>query len=67
MGLPISGLLYAYRNGVLTYDDDEAQVVHYLIDVGVPNKVYQSKGNLRKFDKFWYNAEFSSRLEVVAD
>lgn len=66
MGLPISGLLYAYRNGVLAYDD-EAQVVHYLIDVGVPNKVYQSKGNLRKFDKFWYNAEFSSRLEVVAD
>lgn len=66
MGLPISGLLYAYKNGVLPYEDD-AQVIHYLIDVGIPNKVYQSKGNLRKFDKFWYNADFASKLEVVAD
>lgn len=67
MGLPISGLLYAYRNGVLSYDKEEPLVIHYLIDVGVPNKVYQSKGNLRKFDKLWYSADFAPRLNVTAD
>lgn len=60
MGLPITGLILAYKNGHL----DSGDVQHYLIDVGIPNKVYSSKSNLRKFDKFWFSAESSIRLEL---
>ncbi|KAK6459316.1 YjeF N-terminal domain-containing protein [Scheffersomyces xylosifermentans] len=63
MGLPITGLILAYKNGHLESGD----VQHYLIDVGIPNKVYSSKGNLRKFDKFWYSAESSIKLELSND
>ncbi|RCK55587.1 Enhancer of mRNA-decapping protein 3 [Candida viswanathii] len=37
--------------------DDE--VIHYVVDIGIPNKVYSNKGNLRKFDKFWFSSEAS--------
>jgi enhancer of mRNA-decapping protein 3 len=63
MGLPITGLIHAYKNGHLETGD----VLHYLIDVGIPNKVYSSKGNLRKFDKFWYSAESCIKLELSND
>lgn len=59
MGMPITGLLLAYRAQEL--DDD---VVHYLIDEGIPNKVYGLKGNLRKFDKYWYCAELAFAIDV---
>lgn len=65
MGLPIAGLIYAYKNGNLSNEDEE--ISHYLIDVGIPNQVYSSKGNLRKFDKFWYTAEFNLALQVVSN
>lgn len=60
MGLPIAGLVHAYKNGTLVHDD----VIHYLVDVGIPNKVYSSKGNLRKFDKCWHTAESVIRVTV---
>ncbi|KAG7661729.1 EDC3 [[Candida] subhashii] len=63
MGLPLSGLILAYKNGHM----DSSDVLHYLIDVGIPNKVYSSKGNLRKFDKFWYCAESNIKLEITFD
>ncbi|KAI5958553.1 EDC3 [Candida theae] len=59
MGLPLNGLLLAYKNGHLNDD-----ITHYLIDVGIPNKVFQAKPNLRKFDNFWYTAESSIKLDV---
>ncbi|CUM67248.1 uncharacterized protein PRCAT00004941001 [Priceomyces carsonii] len=62
MGLPIAGLVHAYKNGNLLDD-----IVHYLVDVGIPNKVYSSKGNLRKFDKVWFIAESSIKLDVYDD
>ncbi|CAD1812976.1 YjeF-related protein N-terminus family protein [Candida parapsilosis] len=62
MGLPLNGLLLAYKNNYLSDDD----IVHYLIDVGIPNKVFQTKQNLRKFDNFWYTAESSIKLDVEA-
>lgn len=65
MGLPIAGLSHAYKNGNLSTDDDE--VTHYLVDVGIPNQVYSSKGNLRRFDKFWFTAESSVQLTVMTD
>lgn len=60
MGLPITGLAHAYKNGHL----EEGEISHYLIDVGIPNKVYSSKGNLRKFDKFWHCAESTIKLHI---
>lgn len=66
MGLPITGLIHAYKNGHLFHGEDE-DIIHYLVDVGIPNKVYSSKGNLRKFDKFWYSADYSIRLNVSTD
>lgn len=60
MGLPITGLLLAYKNGNL----EKGDVVHYLIDVGIPNKVYSSKSNLRKFDKYWHCAESFMMMEL---
>lgn len=63
MGLPLSGLILAYKNGHM----DSSTVLHYLIDVGIPNKVYSSKGNLRKFDKSWYCAESNIKLEIASD
>lgn len=66
MGLPITGLIHAYKNGHLAYDED-GQTLHYLVDVGIPNKVYSSKGNLRKFDKFWFSAEYSIKLNVSTE
>ncbi|CUM55358.1 uncharacterized protein AC631_02132 [Debaryomyces fabryi] len=66
MGLPITGLIHAYKNGHLAYDGD-GESLHYLVDVGIPNKVYSSKGNLRKFDKFWFSAEYSIKLDVSTE
>lgn len=57
-GLPVTGLLLAYKAGHL---DD---ITHYLIDVGIPNKVYSSKSSLRKFDKFWHCAESEILMEL---
>lgn len=62
MGMPLSGIILAYKNGNMSLRDGD--IVHYLVDVGIPNKVYSSKGNLRKFDKFWYCSEASIKLEV---
>ncbi|KAG7192941.1 enhancer of mRNA decapping [Scheffersomyces spartinae] len=61
MGIPISGLIHAYKNGHL----EKGEVTHYLLDVGVPNKVYSSKPNLRKFDKCWYSATGCVKLDVA--
>jgi enhancer of mRNA-decapping protein 3 len=60
MGVPITGLLLAYKNRHLENHD----IIHYLIDVGIPNKVYSAKSNLRKFDKFWYCAESYMIMEL---
>ena len=62
MGVPISGLLLAYKLGTI---DEELQ--HFLVDIGVPNSVYAVKNNLRKFDRFWYCLESALALEVVKE
>lgn len=61
VGLPVTGLVYAYNNGVLAGD-----VVHYVVDAGIPNAVYSTKPHLRKFDKFWYCADGYVKLVVAA-
>lgn len=55
MGIPIAGIIHGYNANVLKNDDDE--IIHLLVDIGIPNNVYQKKSNLRRFDKIWYTAE----------
>ncbi|KAK6463654.1 YjeF N-terminal domain-containing protein [Scheffersomyces coipomensis] len=62
-GIPVTGLLLAYKNGQLDVENDD--ISHYLIDIGIPNKVYNSKSNLRKFDKFWYSADSIIKLDIT--
>lgn len=61
MGLPINGILHAYKNGLM----ELGETVHWMVDVGIPNKVYGMKGGLRKFDGFWCAAEGVKKIEVV--
>ncbi|CAK9439885.1 uncharacterized protein LODBEIA_P39850 [Lodderomyces beijingensis] len=72
MGLPLTGILLGYKNEVLEYDmeddsngEQQDEIVHYLVDCGIPNKIYSMKPNLRKFDKFWCCAESCIKLNVT--
>ena len=56
MGLPVAGILHAYRNEYLKCDDDH-KVDHLIVDIGIPNNVYHNKSNLRKFDRIWHDSE----------
>lgn len=64
-GLPVSGLAHAYKNGHIGAGYDE--VLHFVVDTGVPNAVYAAKAHLRKFDKFWHRAELWIELSVAED
>lgn len=64
MGVPVAGILYAYRYDLLNVEEDD-RITHLLIDIGIPNKVYQKKSNLRKFDKLWYGAEHVVELNLI--
>lgn len=63
LGLPITGLVHAYNNGVLNADETQ----HFVVDSGIPNSLYQSRSHLRKFDKFWYSAEQYLKLKPVSE
>lgn len=64
MGLPVAGITHAYRNDYLKVDEDH-EIIHLLVDIGIPNKVYQQKSNLRRFDKIWYGAENVVKMNLV--
>lgn len=64
MGVPVAGILHAYRYDILSIEEED-RIKHLLIDIGIPNKVYQKKSNLRKFDKLWYGAEHIVELNLV--
>ncbi|CAH2354716.1 enhancer of mRNA-decapping protein 3 [[Candida] railenensis] len=66
MGLPITGLIHAYKNNCISYGT-EGEVLHYLIDTGIPNKVFSSRGNLRKFEKFWYSSGYGIKLQLSVE
>lgn len=63
LGLPITGLLLAYNNGVLSAEDN---IKHFVIDMGIPNAIYTRKPHLRKFEGFWFCAESYLQLIVSA-
>lgn len=62
LGLPLSALVHAYNNRSLSDD-----IIHYVVDIGVPNAVYNSKPHLRKFDKFWFCGELYMKLDVKSN
>lgn len=66
MGLPITGLIHAYKNNCISYGT-EGEVLHFLIDTGIPNKVFSSRGNLRKFEKFWYSSGYAIQLQLSVE
>lgn len=63
LGLPITGLIHAYNNGILNPDE----IQHFVVDSGIPNSLYSTRSHLRKFDKFWYCAEQFIELEAVSE
>lgn len=64
MGIPVAGITHAYRNEYLQVGEDH-DIIHLLVDIGIPNKVYQQKSNLRRFDKIWYGAENVVKMNVI--
>ncbi|ONH70018.1 Enhancer of mRNA-decapping protein 3 [Cyberlindnera fabianii] len=59
-GLPLSGLELAYGNGIVSKGD----WTHHLVDIGIPQKLFK-KGNLRKFDRSWFNGQFVVSMDLV--
>lgn len=64
MGLPVAGILHAYRNEILRVNED-TETTHLLVDIGIPNTVYSRKSNLRRFEKIWYGAESVVKMNLV--
>lgn len=60
-GIPVIGVLHAYNLGEIEVGDWN----HYLIDIGIPNKVYNSKGSLRKFNNgFSFGEQWVKELTI---
>lgn len=59
-GLPLVGLLQAYRLGVVEHGDWE----HYIVDMGIPRKAYSTKGLLKRFDKAYFGDDWFVEVEV---
>lgn len=64
MGLPIIGVIHAYKNNHI---QEGGEVLHYLIDSGIPNKVFNSKSNLRKFDRLWFSSGSGIMLQLSVE
>lgn len=61
IGLPLSSNLNMYKFGYC----EKGRVTHYLVDAGIPRRVYTMKGGLRKFDRRWFAESGSVELKVV--
>lgn len=61
IGLPLSSNLNMYKFGYC----EKGRVTHYLVDAGIPRRVYIMKGGLRKFDRRWFAESGSVELKVV--
>ncbi|TID18610.1 hypothetical protein CANINC_003860 [Pichia inconspicua] len=61
IGLPLSSALNIYKFGYF----EKGKVKHYLIDSGIPRKVFGSKSNLRKFDRRWFAESSVIAMQVI--
>ncbi|KAH3660457.1 hypothetical protein OGAPHI_007043 [Ogataea philodendri] len=60
VGIPLSSVLSLYRFGYFEKQD----LKHFLIDSGIPRKVFTLKSNLRKFDRYWFTKSWYAILNV---
>lgn len=61
IGLPLSSALNIYKFGYF----EKGKVKHYLVDSGIPRKVFGGKSNLRKFDRMWFAEAPVIDLQVI--
>ncbi|KAG7825934.1 hypothetical protein KL909_001166 [Ogataea angusta] len=60
VGIPLSSILSLYRFGYFTKEE----LKHFLVDCGIPKRVFSLKSNLRKLDRYWFTTDWYTSLEV---
>ncbi|KAG7700416.1 hypothetical protein KL930_001104 [Ogataea haglerorum] len=60
VGIPLSSILSLYRFGYFTREE----LKHFVVDCGIPKKVFTLKSNLRKLDRYWFTTDWYASLEV---
>ncbi|KAG7883707.1 hypothetical protein KL938_002292 [Ogataea parapolymorpha] len=60
VGIPLSSILSLYRFGYFTKEE----LKHFLVDCGIPKRVFTLKSNLRKLDRYWFTTDWYTSLEV---
>lgn len=63
MGVPLTGLIHAYKNQHL----DPTEITHYLVDVGIPPGACSNKSSLRKFATMWWRPDSVIQLQIEAE
>lgn len=61
VGLPLSSALNIYKFGYF----DKGKVSHYLVDCGIPRRVFGAKSNLRKLDRRWFADSSAIEMTVM--
>lgn len=61
IGLALSSTLNMYKFGYF----EKGQVGHFLIECGIPRRLFGSKGTLRRFDRRWFAETSSIDLNVA--
>ncbi|ODV84460.1 hypothetical protein CANARDRAFT_200868 [[Candida] arabinofermentans NRRL YB-2248] len=61
VGLPLNSILNLYKFGYF----NKHELTHFLVDCGIPQKVFSSKSSLRKFDKQWFTGKWNISLEII--
>ncbi|GME74807.1 unnamed protein product [Ambrosiozyma monospora] len=60
IGLPLNSIMNIYKFGYF----EKHEMTHYLVDCGLPRKVFNSKSTFRKFNQQFFFDEWSIKLEA---
>jgi len=58
IGLPLNSILNTYKFGYFK----PSELMHFVVDNGLPKNVFRSKSSFRKFEKSWFSASWSYQL-----
>lgn len=61
VGIPLSSVLNMYKFGYF----EKGDVTHFLVDSGIPRRVFSGKSSLRRFDRRWFADSSSVDMRVV--
>ncbi|QPG74335.1 hypothetical protein FOA43_001662 [Brettanomyces nanus] len=61
IGLPLNSILNLYKFGYFK----ETELAHFVVDSGIPKKVFSSKSSFRKFEKSWFSDSWSKKLSIL--